>query len=191
MSRASFIPAADATIVSGDLTQSFIGHFRRTAAQNCAADADGILDGTELTDDAQTITTFLEQPTCAKNITVKGTAANMAGTVTVNGRDINGNDISEDFTLSGTSSLTGNKAFASVSSIILPAKTTAGDTVDVGWGVKLGLPVCLAQNTVIKALRDTSTADTGTVAVSESAVESNTYAAGATAKSLDIWLLIN
>lgn len=191
MALAPYNPYMGQKVAVKELLRSQIAHFKRTAAENSAADTDGILDGTALTDAAQNIATFLAQPSCAKNITVAGMAANMVGTVTVTGTNINGETITEAFTLSGTASQVGNKAFKTVTNVALPALTTAGDTVDVGWGVKLGLPVCLAQNTVIKAYRDTSTADSGTVAVDASAVESNTYIAGAQAKTLDVWFLIN
>ena len=115
----------------------------------------------------------------------------MVGNVVITGTDINGATITETFALNGTSAQTGDKAFKTVTNIALPVLTTAGDTVDVGWGVKLGLPVCLAQNTVIVAYRDTSTADTGTVAVDAADVSENTYIAAAQAKTLDVWFLIN
>ena len=190
MNMASFLPSDDMTIVSGNLSRAFVGHFKRSAAENCAADADGILDGETLTAAAKTVKTFLAQPSCAKNITVVGGAAGMAGTVTVSGKNIDGDDISEEFTLSGTSAQTGNKAFASITSIALPARTAAGDTVDVGWGTKLGLPVAMSQNLIIKSLRDTSTSDSGTFTAAD-AVESCTYVAGAQGKTLDLWLILN
>lgn len=184
-------PYMGQTIAVNSLKRGFIGHFERTALENSAADTDGILDGTALLTDAQTISVFLKQPTCAKNITVAGMAINMVGDVVVTGTNINGKTIVETFTLNGIASIVGNSAFASITKIDFPALTTAGDTVDIGWGVKLGLPVALKQNTVIKAFRDVSTADSGTVAVSATAVESNTYIVGATAKSLDVWFIIN
>jgi len=191
MALTPYNPYMGQSVAVKELLRAQVAHFKRTAAENSVADADGILDGAELTDKAQNIKTFLAQPSCAKNITVTGGAANMTGTVTVTGTNIDGVTITEDFTLSGTSAQTGDKAFKTVTNIALPVLTTAGDTVDVGWGVKLGLPVCLAHNTVIVAYRDTSTADTGTVAVDAADVSKNTYIAEAQAKTLDVWFLIN
>ena len=191
MALAPYNPYMGQSVAVKELLRAQVAHFKRTALENCAADADGILDGTALTDAVQNIKVFLHQPSCAKNLTVVGGAANMVGNVVITGTNINGEVITETFTLNGTSAQTGSKAFKTVTNIALPVLTTAGDTVDVGWGVKLGLPVCLAQDTVIKAYRDTSTADSGTVAVNATAVESNTYIAGAQAKTLDVWFLIN
>lgn len=190
MSKVSFNPAADETIINGEMSRAHVAHFRRTAAQNCAADTDGILDGTELTASAQTVTTFLAQPSCAKNITVVGGAAAMAGTVKVKGKDYYGESIEESYTLSGTTPQVGSNAFSEITSIELPAKTNAGDTVDVGWGTKIGMPIAMAQNTIVKSLRDGNTNDSGTLAAAN-AVCSTTYTAGTAAKSLDIWFLVN
>lgn len=191
MGLTPYRPSSEQKLIIDDFTRCQVGHFARTALENCAADTDGILDGGALIATAKTFTTFLAQPSCAKNITVAGMAVNMAGTVTVNGTNIYGEAISEDFALSGTDSIVGSKAFKTVTSVVAPALTTAGDTIDVGWGVKLGLPCCLAYNTILKALRDTGTSDSGTLAVSAAAVESNTYIAGAQAKILDLWIAIN
>jgi len=191
MALAPYNPYMGQSVAVKELLRAQVAHFQRTAAENSVADADGILDGTALTAEPQNIKTFTKQPSCAKNLTVVGTAANMVGDVVITGTDINGATITETFALNGTSAQTGDKAFKTVTNIALPALTTEGDTVDVGWGVKLGLPVCLAQNTVIMAYRDTSTADTGTVAVDAADVSKNTYIAGAQAKTLDVWFLIN
>jgi hypothetical protein len=183
-------PYMGQTIANYSLKRSFIGHFKATAAENSAADDDGILDGKALTSAVQTVTTFLAQPSCAKNLTVTGKAENMAGNVVITGKNIMDETITETFALNGTSAVVGSKAFKTVTSISIPVLTTAGDTVDIGWGVKLGMPIKLLQNTVIKALRDTSTADSGTVAVSATAYEDNTYTAGAQTKTLDVWFII-
>ena len=191
MALAPYNPYMGQSVAVKELLRAQVAHFQRTAAENSVADADGILDGTALTAAAQNIKTFTKQPSCAKNLTVVGGAANMVGDVVITGTDINGATITETFALNGTSAQTGDKAFKTVTNIALPVLTTAGDTVDVGWGVKLGLPVCLAQNTVLVAYRDTSTADTGTVAVDAADVSENTYIAAAQAKTLDVWFLIN
>lgn len=190
MPRSPFNPTSDMALSNGSLIHSFVGHFKKTAIENCAADTDGILDGAALTEEAQLITEFLAQPSCAKNITVVGGAAGMTGTVTISGHDMLGGLIMENFVLDGTTPKVGTKAFDRIIGIGLPAQTAEGDTVDVGWGVKLGLPVALEQNTIVKALRDTNTADSGTLTTS-SALSTTLYAAGSTDKSLDLWFLVN
>ena len=93
-----------------------------------------------LTAVAQTVTTAITQPDFPRIVTVKGNAGGIAGNVVVSGTDIRGNAISDTIALNAGSEVLGIKAFASVDSILLPAKTNvSGDTVSIGIGDKLGL----------------------------------------------------
>ena len=67
------------------------------------------------------------------------------------GTDYAGNVISETIALSGTNVVAGLKAFATVTQIVLPVTSGAGDGVSVGMGSKLGLPYTLTKNTIGKA----------------------------------------
>ena len=67
------------------------------------------------------------------------------------GSDIGGNAITETIALSGTSAVAGNKAFATVTQIVLPVTSGAGDGVSVGIGSKLGLPYTFTKNMLSKA----------------------------------------
>lgn len=66
--------------------------------------------------------------------------------VTVNGTDMRGTTISETVALNGTTPVYGSKAFATISSIVLP--TIAATTVSVGTDTGLGLDRRLPANTV-------------------------------------------
>lgn len=57
----------------------------------------------------------------------------------VKGTDYAGNSISETLALSGTTTVTGAKAFATVTEIDLPVSAGSGDGVSVGVGSVLGL----------------------------------------------------
>lgn len=61
-----------------------------------------------------------------------------ATTVVVTGLDILGHAISEDFACASSASLTGVKAFKSVTSVAVPAQTGAGGTATMGFGALLG-----------------------------------------------------
>ena len=70
------------------------------------------------------------------------TATGSAGSnhvCTISGRDYLGQKMSEALTLSGTVVIHGNKAFKYVDSMST-AVGAAGDTVDVGWSDRVGLP---------------------------------------------------
>lgn len=65
-----------------------------------------------------------------------------AGTATVVGTDVDGNAITEDFTIpdGGNATVTGAKAFLKVTSISFPAGAGTGGSFEIGFGAKLGLP---------------------------------------------------
>ena len=105
-----------------------------------AADADYIHAGIAGTGAAQTITTFAHQPDYPRNITISCTnVASPSGAVTIYGTDARGYLISQKVTIvpGGLVTLTG--AFATVTSVVIPATVAADDTITVGIGDWLGL----------------------------------------------------
>ena len=130
---------------------------------------------------AQTITTSITAPPCARNITATagGTSADVAAIqVVITGTDMEGNVITETlpaFTVNTTGSVVGSKAFATVTSIYIPAHDGTGATTAIGFGDKLGLPYKFARNPVMRSFLGTTLEGTAaTVAVSSSDLESNT-----------------
>lgn len=122
------------------------------------------------------VTVFAAQPDAPRNLTVKGNASTVAGNVVITGKNAGGETITETIALNGSALVTGNKAFASVSNINLPAYASANtERVRVGTGAKLGLRTAITRNSVIAAflggVRETTAPS---VTVSGSALESNT-----------------
>lgn len=78
-----------------------------------------------------------------RNVTVTtagATPADAPATATINGLDVDGNAISEVITVAQTATIaTGTKAFASVTSIVLPAADGTGATLAFGFGTLIGL----------------------------------------------------
>ena len=107
-----------------------------------------VLVSTTLTAQIQTITTGITNPDVARNVVVKGAVATSTGGVVVTGTDYAGVSLNETIALSGTAIVVGLKAFATVTQVVLPVTSGAGDGVSVGVGSKLGLPFTLAKNTV-------------------------------------------
>lgn len=129
----------------------------------------------------QVVTTGITNPDAPRALTATtgGTAADVAAVqVTVTGTDITGATITETlpiFTLNTATTVTGSKAFKTVTSYSVPAMDGTGATVAIGTAEKLGLPVCLARNTVIAAyLAGTKEGTAPTVAVSSTELASNT-----------------
>lgn len=146
------------------------------AASNTAVHAAVTDNGSE-----QTVTSAITDPDVPRCITATagGTAADIkAIQVTINGTDADGATITEDlpaFTENNAGTVTGSKAFATVTSIVIPAHDGTGATTAIGTGDKLGLGAHLARNTVIAAYLDGAKEGTApTVAVSASALSSNT-----------------
>ena len=169
----------------------YIANLAWTAAQTAAADTDGVFDGIAAADATAepagtTVTAtpasdeFVAQPPCARNLTVT-VAATTAGDVkaaaiVVTGKNLAGETITESFTPTADTpaTLTGTKAFASVTSVAVPAQDGASVTVDVGFGQLIGLPYKLAKKRVILTLNDGVVDTAPTLAISASALEGNT-----------------
>lgn len=130
---------------------------------------------------ATVIDTGLTQPDAARNIvlTAGGTAGDIkAVQCVVAGTDVNGKPITETmpaFTVDTAGSVTGSKAFKTVTSVTVPAMDGNGATVAIGTGSKLGIPDALARNTVLRAFRNDVLEGTApTVVTSAAEVASNT-----------------
>lgn len=133
------------------------------------------------TGEEQTITTAITNPDVPRCITATagGTTTDIAAIqVTINGTNADGATITEDlpaFTENSAGTVVGSKAFATVTSIVIPAHDGTGATTAIGVGDKLGLGAHLGRNTVLAAFLDGAKEGTApTVAVSATALESNT-----------------
>lgn len=152
---------------------------RWTAAEAVAASNNGVHAAVQDNGALQTITTGIGALPCPRNLRAVpgGTAGDIkAVSITAYGKR-NGVSISEvlpAFTADSTNAVEGNKIFDSVDYYTQPAMDGTGATVSIGWGDKLGLPLTLERNTVLAAFKgDSREATAPTVAVSPSALESN------------------
>ncbi len=128
----------------------------------------------------QVVTTGITDPAVCRNVTATagGTAADIkAITVTVAGTNIWGEAISEvlpAFTVDTAGTVVGNKAFATVTSITIPAHDGTGATTSVGTGAKLGLPVTLPRKSFINLWLDDAVETIAASVVDSDEVEKNT-----------------
>lgn len=129
----------------------------------------------------QVITTGITNPPTPRNVTATagGTAGDIGAIqVIIAGTNAEGVAITETlpaFTVDTAGIVVGNKAFATVTSITIPAHDGTGATTAIGTGAKLGLGERLSRNTVRAAyLGGVLEGTAPTVAVSSSALESNT-----------------
>lgn len=148
-----------------------------------------------------TFSSFDAQPDFARNlvITPGGTTAQVgAGTAVVTGKNIYGQTISENFTIGATQSTptTGNKAFASVSSVTFPATSSGFVTVTITAGDKLGVHRChdTAGKYVFSEFNGAFETSRGSFVVDPTHVESNTFVPNGTmdgAKDVDFYSVEN
>lgn len=149
------------------------------------ASTTALLAATAVSSTGATTLTPTAQPAVARNLTVTvaaGTAADIAaGNITVTGTNSEGATITETFAVTADTAgtLTGNKAFKSVTSASVPQQDGASVTVAIGTGAKFGTGFrTLASGAIIKVqvgFGSTRTLENASAnAVSASAVESNT-----------------
>lgn len=136
-----------------------------------------------------TVTTSITNPDVARQITVTGSGAGVTGTLSLTGTDIAGAALTEDLALNGTSTVISTKAFATITSIVVPARSTGGETVIVGTGAKVGFPVAIPQTTRVLAKNFDGSTDAGTVTAGATAALS-VYAAAGTFNAAKILELI-
>lgn len=153
------------------------------------------------TNAATSFSSFSAQPDFPRNVVITpggSTNSIAAGTAVVTGTNIYGKVISENFALTNnqTSATTGSKAFASVTSVAIPATDGASAQISVGVGQKLGVPRCLnnAGEYAFSEFNGAYETTRGTMAVNSTTVESNTFAPNGTmdgSKNVDLFYVQN
>lgn len=179
--------------------RAFLAHFQVPAASAVVASTTGVHAAVTSTASQQVVTTAITNPAVPRNITATagGTATDIkAIQVIIAGTNFNDEAITETlpaFTVDTAGTVTGNKAFKTVTSITIPAHDGVGATTAIGFGSKLGLPYKLPHNTVQTAYLDNAKEGTApTVAVSATALESNTVTLNSAlnAKVVDVYLMV-
>lgn len=160
---------------------AFIAHAPLTAAEAATSSTTGVKTAVTDNGQQQTITTGITNPPYPRNVTATagGTAGDIkAIAVTVFGTNEAGEAIQETlpaFTVDTAGTVVGNKAFKTVTSIVIPAHDGTGATTAVGFGEKIGLTHKLSHNTVRDCyLNNVKEGTAATVAVSATALENNT-----------------
>lgn len=164
-----------------------------TASDVAVAFANGV------TGDIDTITTGLTNPPTPRNITAtaggtEGDIANVA--VTVYGTDFDDRAISETlgyFTANTAGSVTGTKAFKTVSKVEIPVADGADATVSIGFGSLFGLPIKLGHKMLKVAFNKAWEASAPTVALDDDELCKNTIQIVGTLdgkKDVDIYMYL-
>lgn len=101
--------------------------------------AANVLALTALTTSIQTITTNITNPDVFRCISIVWNDGSMVGDVAIYWTDWADRVIVDIITLDGTTTVDGVKPFKTITSVVLPVLTTAGDDLSVGLTDKLGL----------------------------------------------------
>jgi hypothetical protein len=96
-----------------------------------------------LTGVTQTITTFAHQPDVPRLLVISGNQATMNGSVVITGTDFSGAVLTQTLTLNDGTPVPTTKAFASVTSVVVPALAQPGDTITIGTIDKIGFPIAV------------------------------------------------
>lgn len=105
-----------------------------------------------------TVTTLITNPDFPRYLSITGamSGGSLTGNVIIYGTNIEDQAISDTIALNNNSTVAGVAAFKSVTSIVLPARVTAGDTVSIGITDQLGANILLTRNTVLLTFVDGS-----------------------------------
>lgn len=182
-----------------DVDRGYIAHIEVPAAAAVAANTTGVLAA--VTDNGQTrvITTNITSPAYPRVITATagGTATDIkAIQVTIEGTDMDGNVITSTlpaFTVDTAGTVTGSKAFRTVTKITIPAHDGTGATTSIGFGNALGIPYRLPHDTVISAYRNNVREGTlPTVTTSATALENNLFTLNSALNGtkVDVYLVV-
>ncbi|OLN21901.1 hypothetical protein BTO30_12445 [Domibacillus antri] len=187
------------TDTSMDIDRGFVAHYEVAASDATAADIDGIHIAVVDSGVQQEITDGITQPSVPRNITATagGTATDIGAIqVIVEGTNFADEVITETlpaFTLDTAGTVTGNKAFKTVTKITIPAHDGPGATTSIGFGEKLGMPYKLDRDTVLFAHRDNvKEATAPTVTTSSVAIEDNTFTLNSPLNNtkVDVYLVV-
>jgi len=142
------------TDAGGSVDWDFIAHYTIAAADADAAAAAYVLASTLLLAAPATIlpAAMAAQPPTPRVVSITGNAATVAGNVVINGTDFAGTVITDTIASAGAATVIGVKAFATVTSIVLPIAVDPADEISVGISDKFGIPYKLAQDTVIRIM---------------------------------------
>lgn len=178
---------------------SFLAHFNIPAASVKAPVTNGVHAAVTSAAVPSVVTTAITNPAVPMNITA--TAGGVAGDikavqVVIEGTNYNDEVITETlpaFTVDTAGTVVGAKAFKTVTKITIPAHDGLGATTAIGFGAIFGLPYKLtaAEQAIVKLFN--GSADAGTVAVSSSALCSNTFDPAGVPdglKAIDLYIVV-
>lgn len=144
---------------------------------------------TQPTSGTTVVTTEITNPDVPRLLTIVGNQATVTGSVVIVGTDINDAALTDTIVSSGTSTVASTKAFKTVTSITIPTRGAASDSIAIGTSAKVGFPVAIPQTTRVIAKNFDGATDAGTVTAGAT-VALSVYAAAGTFNGAKVLELI-
>lgn len=125
--------------------------YRRKWAAPAATATANILAAVTLGVAAADSLVYLAQPDVPRTVkfTVALAGGSLAGSAIVEGTDEDNNFITENVALTTATTYETTRAYKTITRINLPARTTSGDTVALGYGTKLGLGAVMFTDSIL------------------------------------------
>lgn len=151
-----------------------------------AISTNAVLTSTACDGTTQVITGGITDPDVPRNVSITESGGSTpTGNVIISGKLSDGTTSTENISISDNTIHSGNKAFASITSITLPSTCVIGSSIAVGIGELLGLSNPLhGQSTVYKVKKNTAAMAIPTVDTTNSTVNMTTITSG---DDITIW----
>ena len=174
--------------------RSFVAHFVLEDTEAVVGSNTAIKTAVTLADALTTTLTTadINQPTAARVLNITGNAATAIGDVVITGTDIADNVITETIVSTGAATVSGTKAFKTITTIVLPERGAPGDTIAIGTTNAFGLPYKLAFDTIIKVLNNgtATTVASGNYDATDISENFITPTAAPVGNQIDVYLLV-
>lgn len=178
----------------GQVDHGFVAHYTILAADAVAPSNTGIKAATTLADALTTTLTIADiaQPSTPRVLNITGNAATAVGNVVITGTDMNGDVLVETIVSTGAATVVGTKVFASIVTVVLPARGAPADTIALGTTGAIGLPFKLSQDTVIKILNNNVVTTVASGGYSATILANNfiTPTAALAGNQVDVYLIV-
>lgn len=198
MGKAAYNPRFGQIIkddAGGSVDWDFIAHYTISAANAVAAGAANVLASTVLVAAPATIlpAAMAAQPPTPRVLSITGNAATVAGNVVINGTDASGAVIADTIASNGVATVLGARAFATVTSIVLPVAVNPADAISVGFTDRFGIPFLLPHDTVIRIMNGGTATTVAAGSNFSATVLSQNYidpTAALAAAQVDVYLIV-
>ncbi len=144
---------------------------------------------TQPTSGTTIVTTAITNPDVPRLLTITGNQGTVTGDVVIVGTDIADAALTDTITSSGTSTVASTKAFKTVTSITIPTRGAASDSIAIGISAKVGYPIAIPQTTRVLVKNFDGSTDAGTTTAGATAALS-VYAAAGTFNAVKILELV-